>query len=909
MQMKSIRLATLIALFASSTAFFISYLLTLSPVTRVLAQSTENNKNESDRLLDLCRADLKKNDFQAALQSCQKAVIIAQATREYSTQAKSLINLGLAYQNTRNLHQAVSHYKRALGIAREIRDRQQEAKSLGNLGLAYDNLGNYKQAIYYYNQQLPIVRAIVDRQQEAKSLGNLGLAYDNLRKYKQAIEYHSQSLTIARAIGDRQQETKSLINLGVDYDNLGNYKQAIEFHNQSLKIATDIGDGSRRAKSFSNLGAAYYALGSYKQAIDFYSKSLEISRNMRNKPGQAASLGNLGLACDNLGHHEGAIEYHNQSLTIARDIKDKFTEAASLGNLGLAYDSLRQYEQAIEYHKQSLTIASDIGDSAREANSLGNLGNAYYSSGDYQRAIDYHTKQLEIVRKIGDRVGQANSLNNIGLAHLDSGHPKASEENLREAIAVFESLRKDLGSNDAFKVSMFETQAISYRLLQKALVAQNRTQEALLIAERGRAKALIELLTQRQQLSNKPVPPSLEQIQQIAKQQNSTLVEYSVARDDLYIWVVKPTGDVTFEKVDIKKTIKNTSLAHAAEDTRVAASAQAEGRGVGDTEIKGLVDVDKTCSTRRKTNSTIPQARPLSCRGNNCLQQMYQLLIQPIEKQLPTNPDSSVIFIPHESLFLVPFAALQDQKGNFLIEKHTISIAPSIQVLELIHQQKLKLQPPSSTVEKSLGDALIVGNPTMPKVPPRIGEPPQPLEALPGAQKEANTIAQLLKTQALTGKQATLAIVKQRMQKARIIHLATHGLLDDLGDAQIIPGKVALAPSKGDDGLLSANEVLKLKLNASLVVLSACDTGWGRITGDGVIGLPRAFITAGVPSIVVSLWRVPDQSTAFLMPEFYRQLQHNRDKAHALRQAMLSTMKKYPNPSDWAAFVFIGEAD
>ncbi|MBO3460787.1 CHAT domain-containing protein [Aetokthonos hydrillicola Thurmond2011] len=70
-----------------------------------------------------------------------------------------------------------------------------------------------------------------------------------------------------------------------------------------------------------------------------------------------------------------------------------------------------------------------------------------------------------------------------------------------------------------------------------------------------------------------------------------------------------------------------------------------------------------------------------------------------------------------------------------------------------------------------------------------------------------------------------------------------------------------------------------------------------------------AFITAGVPSLVVSLWRVPDQSTAFLMPEFYRQLQHNRDKAHALRQAMLATMKKYPNRSDWAAFVFIGEAE
>ena len=94
------------------------------------------------------------------------------------------------------------------------------------------------------------------------------------------------------------------------------------------------------------------------------------------------------------------------------------------------------------------------------------------------------------------------------------------------------------------------------------------------------------------------------------------------------------------------------------------------------------------------------------------------------------------------------------------------------------------------------------------------------------------------------------------------------------------------------------------------MVLSACDTGRGRITEDGVIGFPRALITAGVPSIIVSLWQVSDlDSTVFLMPEFYRQLKNNPDKAHALRQAMLATMKKYPNPSDWAAFILIGEAD
>jgi CHAT domain-containing protein len=149
------------------------------------------------------------------------------------------------------------------------------------------------------------------------------------------------------------------------------------------------------------------------------------------------------------------------------------------------------------------------------------------------------------------------------------------------------------------------------------------------------------------------------------------------------------------------------------------------------------------------------------------------------------------------------------------------------------------------------------------------------------------------------------------MPTAKIIHLATHGLLDDFQGLGV-PGAIALASSgtgKPNDGLLTADEIINLQLNAELVVLSACDTGLGRITGDGVIGLSRSLITAGVPSVIVSLWAVPDGPTEFLMTKFYQNFQQNPNKAKALRQAMLTTMKQYPNPRNWAAFTLIGEAE
>jgi CHAT domain-containing protein len=189
-------------------------------------------------------------------------------------------------------------------------------------------------------------------------------------------------------------------------------------------------------------------------------------------------------------------------------------------------------------------------------------------------------------------------------------------------------------------------------------------------------------------------------------------------------------------------------------------------------------------------------------------------------------------------------------------------------------------------------------------MPIRNGQQLTPLQA---AEREAIEIASLFNTKPVTGAQATKAFIQNRMPQSQIVHLATHGFLDGGGKLGI-PGEIALAPADGDNGLLTAGEILKLRLQAELVVLSACNTGRGEITGDGVVGLSRSFIAAGVPSIVVSLWSVPDNPTASLMKAFYSNFQQNPDKAQALRQAMLTTMKQHPAPLEWAAFTLIGEA-
>jgi CHAT domain-containing protein len=201
----------------------------------------------------------------------------------------------------------------------------------------------------------------------------------------------------------------------------------------------------------------------------------------------------------------------------------------------------------------------------------------------------------------------------------------------------------------------------------------------------------------------------------------------------------------------------------------------------------------------------------------------------------------------------------------------------------------------------------VVGNPTSPKIPLVPGQPPAQLSPLPGAQQEAIDIAKLLSTQPLIGEAATEAAIVQKLPQARIIHLATHTLPEDF-KGKGVPGAIVLAPSSNDDGLLTTSEIMNLRLNAELVVLSGDSTALGRITGDGVIGLSRFFMAAGVPNVIGSLWCVPDKPTAVLMTQFYRQLQLTGNPASSLRSAMLTTMKENPNPKNWAAFTLIGTA-
>jgi CHAT domain-containing protein/Tfp pilus assembly protein PilF len=759
-----------------------------------------------------------------------------------------------------------------------------EALRLNSLGLKLSAQGKLQAALEAYQKSLALFRKISDPTNEGVVLHNIGVNYISLDQYSKALESFQRALPLHKMTNNYGMRGRTLTQIGRIYIRLGEYSKALTSLEEALEVDKAVGDSRSAATTITALGDVYHHMGEASKALELLQQALAICQ-VTSRCEEGGILDGMGQVYVSLEQYSKAINVLEASLTIHRRINDRELESSTLLQLGKVYRNLNQPQKALELFKQALDISQEVGAESLGMAILSDVGLVYENLGQNSQAIEALNKSLKIAKKIGSRSSEAHISTITASILLDNGDAKAATKLLSNAATIFTSLR--LGLTDENKISLIQTQARNNYLLQRAMIAQNRPEVALEIAEQGRARALIELLSNKMNLrrTRDGEPPDIRalnvaKLRQIAKVQFATLVQYSIIGNQyIYIWLIKPSGEVDFRQIDLKSPSSPSSQ---------ASNANRSSESLNLSDLVAITRASMGVTSNNASNNQILAFQADPSQMNRQLRRLHQLLIEPIADLLPTDPNQPVIFIPQDALFFVPFPALRDANGKYLIEQHTILTAPSIQVLDLTRQQKSKLAGSSG--------ALVVGNPVMPKG----------LSSLPNAEAEAKAISALFNTQPLLGAQATKAAVMQKMPQARVIHLATHGLLDNVRG---LGSSVALAPSGKDDGLLTAEEILDMKLNADLVVLSACNTGRGRLTGDGVIGLSRSLIAAGVPSVLVSLWSVPDDSTAVLMTQFYQNLQHQPNKAQALRSAMLTMVKANRNPIDWAGFTLIGEAE
>jgi CHAT domain-containing protein len=252
------------------------------------------------------------------------------------------------------------------------------------------------------------------------------------------------------------------------------------------------------------------------------------------------------------------------------------------------------------------------------------------------------------------------------------------------------------------------------------------------------------------------------------------------------------------------------------------------------------------------------------------ISELYEILIQPIEEEISSK--KHLVIVPHGMLHYLPFQALLSKRGKYLIESFTVSYLPSASVLKYARVNN----------KGNRMELFAAGNPSTGLAP------------LPAAEEEVRELSTLFKKRlVLTGKEATKTSVKGQSPRYDLLHFSTHG---EMIEPDPLRSNLRFAPSAGDDGKLTVNEIFDMEIKANLVTLSACETALVKgeegdfPKGDDLVGLSRAFIHAGAPSVVASLWKVSDDSTVELMRAFYRNLR-SMTKAEALQKAQIDLMK------------------
>ena len=818
-------------------------------------------------------------DFKQAVHYHKLDMSIAKELGLKDGEGRAYANLGIAFRSLGDFKLAIDYHKQALSIAKELEERDGEGRAYCNLGNAYKGLGDFKQAIDYHNQALSIAKELGQRDSEGKAYCNLGNAYSNLGDFKQAINYHQQHLSIAKELGLRDNEGGAYVNLGIAYKSLGHFKQAIDNHKQALSIAKELGQRNGEGRAYANLGNAYQGLGDFKQAIYYHKQAMSIAKELGLRDGELLTCANLGIAYKSLGDFEQAIDYHMQGLSIAKELGQRDGEERAYANLGNTYLVLGEFKQAIDYQKQALEIAKELGQKDGEGRAYANLGTAYTSLGDFKQAIDYHSQALGIVRKLGQKNEEGHACYILGRDFELSGELHEALNYYRSSVKVYNEVRSLLKSEDTWKVSFRNACQHSYAALWSLLLRLEMPEEALRVAEEGRAQALMDLM-KYQYVSESQSFESLESkatTADILSEVPTQTLFVAVEGNTINLWLLMGS-EVHFEKKSIEDV--SSLMKNAFKEIGVGVHVKCENRSQDDAEG----DAPLNGESRQEVED---------CKANS-LRVLFDTVFGPIAHLLKGD---ELIIVPDGPLCLAPYAACVDEASKYLCESTRIRILPSLTSLNLI----------TSCPEGyhcKLG-ALLVGDPCLKKARPKHRK----LNPLPKAREEVEMIGQILNTRPLTGGEATKDEVLKQLGSVALVHIAAHGDME-AGEILLAPNTAGTSSTpKEKDYMLRMSDVQAVQLRARLVVLSCCHSAQGKITPEGVVGIGRAFLGAGARSVLVSLWAINDEATMEFMKSFYKHLARGHSASLALNLAMkfLRESEKFCTVKNWAPFVLIGD--
>jgi CHAT domain-containing protein/Tfp pilus assembly protein PilF len=930
---------------------------------------------EAESLWVLCEINYYLNRTELSLSFCNDSLTLFRELKDKKGIAESLNTLGVIQDEAGNLNEARASYEQSLDLWRSINDKHGEALALHNLGVSFYRAGDQNQALKHYEQAIPLWEATGDTKALANTLSCLGLSYSAQSEIHKAISYYSKALPLQRSSGDLRAEAATLNNLGMLFVDLGELQKALDALNHALDISKVLGDRRSEGITLNNIGLVYYDLGEIEKSLSFYNSSLTIRREVGDRGGEAATLNNIGKAFFGLDRPEEALNYYNQSLELARAFAVRVGEAHILNNMGDLYQKQGDFSRAFDYYNEALELRRKLGDRPGEAAALDSLGTNLLSFGELQKAARMYGLALRLERQIGDKTGEAQTLYHIAELKRVQGRLTEAREYIESSVDLLESLRVRMMSQ-SLKASFLASSRAYYEFYIRLLFELQDTEPnahydeiAFHINERSRARGLMEQLAEasvditegvdeqllleekaiRESLnaqldrqmkllsgehskkdaerlaslieyfSNryeqvetrirrtspryaeiiKPQPLTLKKVQDQLLDDNTLLLEYSIGEEKSFVWAVWKNGYKTVELAG------RNILEHGALELYEHWS----GETMHEIHSSGQILVQPAA----------PRA------GTRQASWLTKMLLEPVADQLNKR---RMIIVPDGALYFVPFGALPvpGNESVRLAAQHEITNVPSASTLAILRQEEARKKESPAIIAVLADPVFDLADERLKSMNSqkrsgleKASAKPEGfhLGRLPFTRREAKSILSMvpesLSLEALDFKASRQTMFSPELRNYRYIHLATHGFLNTLNPDQ--SGIVlSLFDENGEEqkGFVSAGEIFNLKLNADLVVLSACRTGLGKqIRGEGLLGLPRAFLYAGAERVVASLWKVDDIASAEFMSYFYEAMLGSRKltPSQALQDAQLRMQNdpRWQSPYFWGAFVLQGD--
>lgn len=864
----------------------------------------------ADVLNEAGRTDRQLKEREEAKAHLEEALALSRQTGDKDLEGDVANNLGTVLTALGEAGAAIGHLEKSLELAREGRKREAETTALINLGSAYDELGEREEARDYYLAALGLAQEPEKKQDQATIFNNLGDAYYALGDWEQAIENFEKALALNLELRDRLNEAKTLNNLSLVYEKLGRIPGAYRFGERALERARENGDQEVQTTALTTL--AYISLGDNRPA-DALKRCEQAMLLTQNKEQKTATLFALGIAHRRLGNRQGARETLQQALTLSR--QDPNREAGIILELARLRRDEGDLQGAADLAAEAIglieSIRSRVVDQDLRAVFLASKQSYYGFYIDTLMELhgrDAHGGYAARAFEQSERARARGLLDILAEAMVDirqgaDAELLVRERQLRGEINALDRHRQELLADRASPGKMAE----AVRRLEKAIDDYKKLES--------------ELKTSSPEYSalTRPEPLSLEKLQNEVVG-DALLLEYALGEERSYLWAVTADSLTSFVLPPRSEIEEAARLFY-----------------------RHLTARNQPVVGRESPAERSLQIAEADAEASRAAAKLSRMILQPAEPLLGRGPllvvsDGALQYVPFSALPL-PSSRAQRRAPVLLIERHEVVSLPSASVLTVLRDD----------VPKSLREAVerktlaALGNPVFRSNDPRLtrlrrqgGIPEEDIASIhprgsgrPGRMPDLSRLRNLpfaeQETKAITamvpedqrlravGFEASLALATGgELAKYRFVHFATHGIVDS-GQPELSSLVLSMfnARGEGQDGLLRLHDVYNLRLNADLVVLSACETALGKeIRGEGLIGLTRGFMYAGASRVLASLWSIDDKPTADLMERLYHGLLiEGLSVPEALRQAQLEIARqaKWKSPYYWAGFSLQGE--